>query len=225
MKFESEGAGAFGSAIHKVNEMFWGEYKQNSNPLEAMSASLDKYWNRQIDEEYTDTARTCLYNFISIIQENPTMMPLHTEIRCENPINNTVAIVDVVYPHKIVDYKTSTQYTVKPKQPNIIQAVMCNQNLKQCTGLDVSRVEFQYLRFKKYQYVDVTSELIDDMNETIAEVREGIANDVFPKNEKGCWFCDYKLICKAEKRALEKYNKKIEVRSCKQFLNHIQLQL
>jgi CRISPR/Cas system-associated exonuclease Cas4 (RecB family) len=120
----------------------------------------------------------------------------------------------VVYPHKIVDYKTSTQYTIKPKQPNIIQATMCSRNLKDCFGLDVVRVEFQYLRFKKYQYVDVTSELISSVDSVIEEVREGIANDKFPKNDKACWFCDYKLICAAEKKARDKQNKRLEVRKC-----------
>jgi len=218
IKFESGAAAALGSSVHKVNEMFWPEYSKNKNIIEAMAASVETYWDRNVDEEYVDTARACLINFMAIIQENPTIVPLHTELRCENTQNNTVAIIDVVFPHKIVDYKTSTQYTIKPKQPNIIQAVLCSQNLKQCFGLDVPRVEFQYLRFKKYQYVDVTSELIEDVVQIIKGVEEGIAADHFPKNEKGCWFCDYKLICKVEKRALERYSKKAEEKICKKFL-------
>lgn len=214
IKFESNDAGAFGSSIHKVNEMFWPEYKKNSDILEAMQASVNGYWNREIDDGYADVAQTCLNNFMGIIQENPRMVPLHTELRCENPKNNTVAIIDVVYPHKIVDYKTSTQYTIKPKYPNVIQAVMCSQNLKDCMGLDVKNVEFQYLRTRKYQYVDVTSELIEEVDSIIKQIREKIAEDRFPKNDKGCWFCDYKLICAAEKRSLDKYNKRLTEKIC-----------
>lgn len=221
LKFESGVAAEFGSSIHKINEMFWSEYKKNPNILEAMNASIDTYWNREIREEYADSANTCINNFMAIVGENPTITPLHTELRCENPENNTVAIVDVIYPHKIVDYKTSTQYTVKPKQPNIIQAVLCSQNLKQCTGLDVRRVEFQYLRFKKYQYVDVTSELIGEVAQIIDEVREGISGDKFPKNEKSCWYCDYKIICKKEKEYIKKQEEKV----CKRYLVQKQLQL
>ena len=214
LKFESGDAADLGKSVHKVNEMFWPEYKKNPDILTAMKASVDTYWDRKVDEEYEGVARTCLDNFMSIIQENPQMIPLHTELRCENPANNTVAIIDVVYPHKIVDYKTSTQYTIKPKQPNIIQAVLCSQNLFACTELDVRRVEFQYLRYKKYQYVDVTPQLIEEVGGTIDQVREGIKHDVFPKNEKSCWFCDYKLICKAEKKVQEKESKKLKERSC-----------
>ena len=150
---------------------------------------------------------------------------MYTELRCENPVKNTVAIIDTVFPSRIVDYKTSTQYTQKPKQPNIIQAIMCSQNLKECFGLDIPKVEYWYLRFHKYQFVNVTSELIEEINQIIKQVRKDISNDKFPKNEKSCFFCDYSLICRAEKKALEKHNKKIEVKSCKQYLNHVQLQL
>ncbi len=214
LKFESGDAADLGKSVHKVNEMFWPEYKKNPDILTAMKASVDSYWDPKIDEEYSGVARTCLDNFMSIVQENPAMIPLYTELKCENPDNNTVAIIDVVYPHKIVDYKTSTQYTIKPKEPNIIQAVMCSQNLKRCEGLDVQRIEFQYLRFKKYQYVDVTSQLIEETNQIINQVRDGISNDIFPKNEKSCWFCDYKLVCKAEKRMLDKQNSKLVEKKC-----------
>ncbi len=214
-KFPSGEAALFGSSIHKTAEMFWPEYKKNPDILEAMKASVDTHWNPKIDEEYVGVARTCLDHFMSIVQENPKMIPLHTELRCENPANNTVAIIDVVYPHKIVDYKTSTQYTIKPKEPNIIQAVLCSQNLLACTGLDVKRIEFQYLRFKKYQYVDVTPELIEEVDKTINKVRDGIATDNFPKNEKSCWFCDYKLVCAAEKKAKIKEHKRYENKSCR----------
>ncbi len=215
LKFESGPAALFGSNVHKVNEMFWVEYKKTPDILTAMKASVDTYWDSKIDEEYEGAARTCLDNFMAIIQENPKMIPLYTELRCENPANNTVAIIDVVYPHKIVDYKTSTQFTKNPKEPNIIQAVMCNQNLLACTGLDVINIEFQYLRFKKYQYVNVTPKLIDELNQTINKVRLGIVNDDFPKNEKSCFMCDYRIICSTEKKAIEKGNKKHGDKLCR----------
>ncbi len=215
LKLESGDAADLGKNIHKVNEMFWPEYKKNPDILEAMKASVDTYWDPKVDEEYAGVVRTCLDHFMAIIQENPKMIPLHTELRCENPANNTVAIIDVVYPHKIVDYKTSTQYTIKPKEPNIIQAVLCSQNLFACTGLDVKRIEFQYLRFKKYQYVDVIPKLIEEVDEIINKVRDGIAADNFPRNEKSCWFCDYKLVCAAEKKAKIKEHKRYENKSCR----------
>jgi CRISPR/Cas system-associated exonuclease Cas4 (RecB family) len=207
IKFESGDAALFGSSVHKVNEKFWPEYKKNSDILTAMKASVDTYWDPKVNEEYVGAARTCLDNFMAIVGENPAMVPLYTELRCENTVNNTVAIIDVVYPHKIVDYKTSTQYTKSPKQPNIIQAVMCSQNLKECFGLDVKHIEFQYLRFKKYQVVDATSELVEEVNQIIEQVREGIVSDKFPKNEKSCFFCQYSLICRAEKKLSDKQSK------------------
>lgn len=225
IKFESGDAAALGSSVHKVNEMFWPEYKKNPNIVEAMNASVNTYWDRKVGEEYIDAAHTCLNNFMTIIGENPTIVPLYTELRCENPVNNTVAIIDTVFSARIVDYKTGTQYTVKAKQPNVIQATMCSQNLKECFGLDIPKVEFWYLRFHKYQRVDVTSELIEEVAQTINEVREGIAIDKFPKNEKSCFYCDYSTICRAEKKALEKYNKKTEMKLCKQSLSHVQSQL
>jgi len=214
IKFESGGAGALGSSVHKTAEMFWPAYRKNPDILTAMKTSVDTYWDPKVDEEYVGVARTCLDNFMSIVAENPTIIPLYTELRCENPINNTVAIIDVVYPYKIVDYKTSTQYTIKPKYPNIIQAVICSQNLRDCVGLDVPRVEFQYLRIKKYQYVDVNSELIEEVDSIIKQIREKIDTDQFPKNDKSCWFCDYKLICAMEKKALVKQNKKLKEKTC-----------
>lgn len=225
IKFESGDAAAFGSSVHKVNEMFWPEYKKNPNITEAMNASINTHWDGKVGEEYTDAAHICLNNFMAIVGENPTIVPLYTELRCENPVNNSVVIIDTVFSARIVDYKTSTQYTVKAKQPNVIQAVMCSQNLKECFGLDVPKVEFWYLRFRKYQVVNVTSKLIEEVAQIIDGVREGIATDKFPKNEKSCFFCDYSSICRAEKKIMEKYNKKIEVKKCKQSLSHVQLQL
>ncbi len=224
IRLEGGDAATLGKSVHKVNEMFWPEYKKNPDILTAMKASVDIYWDPSVGEEYADTARTCLDNFMAIIRENPSVIPLYTELRCDNPTNNTVAIIDVVYPHKIVDYKTSTQYTIKPKQANTIQAVLCSQNLKEYTGLDVKRVEFQYLRYKKYQYADVTSELIAEVDDTIDMVRSGIAADVFPKNDKACWFCDFKLICQKEKKVWDKYDKKQKEITCKKYLVQTVLQ-
>jgi CRISPR/Cas system-associated exonuclease Cas4 (RecB family) len=203
IKLDGGDAATFGKGIHKVNEMFWGEYSKINDPLQALQASINKYCPT-FPNEYEDAAHICLNNFLGIIQQNPKLIPLYTELRLENPNNKTVSVIDVVYPQKIVDYKTSTQYTVKAKQPNIIQAAMCSMNLKECMGLNVNHVEFQYLRFKKYQFVDIDSKIIEEVSNIINNTWDNIHDDVFPKNEKACWFCDYKLICQREKEALRK---------------------
>ncbi len=203
IKFEAGAAAGFGKAVHKVNELFWPEYIATYNSSDALQRSIDSNWE-DMGLEYEDAADTCFNNFLTSIEENPKLLPLYTELRCENNINNTVAIIDVVYPSKIVDYKTSTQYTIKPKIPNIIQATMCVENLKTCFELDVRHVEFHYLRFKKYQIVDVTDKMIEDMNILLSQTREKIERGEFPKNEKNCFMCDYRLICEAEKRLIKK---------------------
>lgn len=205
--FESGDAAGFGKAVHKVNEMFWPEYVTRTDPSEALQKTIDEHW-RDIGIEYEEAADTCFNNFLASVQENPRLLPLYTELRCENNINNTVTIIDAVYPQKIVDYKTSTQYTIKPKIPNVIQATICVENLKTCFGLDVRHVEFQYLRFKKYQIVDVTDKMIEDVNILLSQIREKIERGEFPKNEKNCFMCEYRLICESEKRLIKKTEEK-----------------
>jgi CRISPR/Cas system-associated exonuclease Cas4 (RecB family) len=209
IKIGSSDAGIFGSFNHKVYEYFWDFYTSESDPNAVMIEAMNKYstspkdTHPNIEPEYEEAAYICLENFVSIIEENPNATPLHRELRCENPINNTVAIVDVVYPNKIVDYKTSTQYTIKPKLPNKIQATMCSQNLLQVQGIEVREVEFWYMRFKKYQMITVDAPLIKEVDDIIAHVRNSIEEDRFQKDEKNCFFCDYKLICNSEKRTLK----------------------
>ena len=219
IKLPSGDAANFGKAIHKVNEMFWANYKIYSEPLKAMQYTIDEYWDKTIKEEYEQPAHQCMDNFIAIVNENPTIFPTYTEVKASNNINDTVAIIDVVYPHKLVDYKTSTQFTIKPKLPNIIQAVMCSHNLNVAFGLDIRRVEFQYLRMKKYQVVDVTDTLIDEINLLIEQVRNKVKNDEFPKKDK-CFICEYKLICESEKRYKEKICK-VEILSDINKLNNL----
>jgi len=208
IRIESGEPAQFGTAIHLVNEKFWGNYRNQPDPLLAMQETINAHWDKTIGEEYEIPTRDCIGNFLSIVGENPTLFPLHTEFKALNTDNNTVAIIDVVYPNKICDYKTSKQYTVKPKENNIIQAVMCSENLKFCTGLEVRNIEFWYLRFKKYQYVDVTPVLVEEINTLIEDIKSKILNDIFPKSPKACFFCDYKLICKAEQKALDKQIKR-----------------
>jgi CRISPR/Cas system-associated exonuclease Cas4 (RecB family) len=202
-------AAIFGSFCHKVYEYFWDFYTPGSDPRVSISKAADKYISSprdthpNIDGEYEEAAYICLENFVSIVEKHPTDIPIHKELKCENITNNTVAIIDVVYPNKIVDYKTSTQYTIKPKLPNQIQAIMCIQNLLEVHYLDIKEVEFWYTRFKKYQYVTVNSNLVNDVNNIIDEVRQSIKEDNFPKIEKDCFFCDYKLICDSEKKQLK----------------------
>ncbi len=195
--FAQAPAAMFGSVVHKVNELFWPEYEQIKEPTIALQASI-AHNCPELPNEYEEPAHDCFNNFLKIVQENPKLIPLYTELKLKNPINDTVSIVDVVYPHKIVDYKTSTQYTIKAKQPNIIQAAMCSMNLMQCMHMEVRHVEFQYLRFKKYQYVDVTNEIIATTTNIIDTVRTKINGGEFPKNKTSCFFCDYKLICQKE---------------------------
>ncbi len=204
IKIEAGEAANFGKAIHKVNEMFWSEHRLQPDHSLAMQETINKYWDNNISEEYEIASHECIENFLTSIKEIPQITPLHTEFKAENKINNTVAIIDVVYPDKIRDYKTSKHFTVSPKLPNLIQAVMCAENLKQSLGLEIKKVEFQYLRFNKYQVVDITEELNCNINKIIEETKLNVANDIFPKITKSCFFCDYVLICKAEKKALEK---------------------
>jgi len=223
IKFPSGEAAAFGSCIHKVLEKFWDEYVAGEDVEKAIQESVNKYWDKNITDEYDEAAHDCLNHAISIIKERSSMMPLYTEYSCVNDANNTIAIIDLVIPGKIIDYKTSKVYTVKAKQPNIVQATMCSMNLEHKTGQIIREVEFEYLRWGKYQRVFITDEMIEDMNILISKVRTDIENDVFPKNEKSCWFCDYSLLCKADKRALERYSKKAEEKTCKKFLVQTQL--
>ena len=200
IKIDSGDAAIFGSFNHKVYENFWDFYTPDSDPELSIKESIKKYDGPNIQPEYEDVAYTCFNNFVSIVRETPTLLPTYSEVRCENPTNNTVAIVDVVYPSKIVDYKTSTQYTVNPKLPNKIQATMCSQNLLEVKGLEVRQVEFWYLRYKKYQRVTVNQKLIEEVDDIIDYVRDGIEQNDFPKYDHDCFFCDYKLICALEKR-------------------------
>lgn len=198
-------AAQFGSSIHKVNEMFWSEYKQIKNPDVALQNTIDLYWDKTISEEYFQASHSCFNNFLSNIKSTPNLIPLYTEFKALNVVNNTIAIIDVVYPHKIVDYKTSKYFTVKAKLPNIIQAVMCCDNLNQCTGMEIKTVEFHYIRMNKIQYVNITPDLSTDVHNLIVNMRDGIKKDNFPKNLKSCYFCDYKLICNKEKQFIDKY--------------------
>jgi len=209
IKIDSGDAAIFGSFNHKVYENFWGFYTLELDPEFAIKESIKKYDGPKIQPEYEIASYTCFNNFVSIIQETPTLIPTYTELRCENPTNNTVAIIDVVYPSKIVDYKTSTQYTVNPKLPNKIQATMCSQNLLKVKGIEVRQVEFWYLRYKKYQRVTVDQKLIEEVDEIIDYVREGIEQDHFPKYDNNCFFCDYKKICELEKKNLTRIQKRM----------------
>jgi len=210
IKLGSNDAGIFGSFVHKVYEYFWDFYTSGSNITSAVINATDKYMSSpkethpNIEPEYEEAAHICLENFISKIEKYPTYIPIYKELRCENPINNTVAIIDTVYEDKIVDYKTSTQYTIKPKLPNKIQALMCSQNLLEVYGLNIKDVEFWYVRFNKYQNVKIDAALTEEVNNIIENVKESIKKDEFPKQETNCFFCDYKLICESEKR----YNNK-----------------
>ena len=205
IKIPASAAAIFGSYIHKVNEDFWSEYSTDIE--KSLEASIIKNSNIKIDDEYKETSVLCLNNFVGMLKDSTITRPLYIEHRTENNLNNTVAIIDVVFPQKIVDYKTSSQYTKKPKDANIIQAVMCSENLKACTGLEVKHIEFWFLRFKKYQYVEINDELIKETNDLIEQIRNGIKIDHFPKNEKSCWMCDYRLICESEKKAIQKSKK------------------
>lgn len=217
LKFPGGEAAVFGSCIHKILEKFWDEYKIYGDIVKAMQESTNKYWDKSIIDEYDQTAHDCLDHAMNIIKERSSMIPIYTEYPCLNIENNTIAIIDLVIPGKIIDYKTSKAYTIKAKPPNIIQATMCSMNLEHKTGERIREIEFEFLRFGKYQRVYVDDKMIDDVNKLIAQIREDIKNDRFPKNEKSCWWCDYKLICKAEKRALEKYNKRLEEKLCKKY--------
>ncbi len=213
IKFPSGDAAVFGSFIHCVNEHFWLYYNPDSDPIDALKQSISKYEGPNIQPEYEETAHTCFENFLSIVKETPRLLPSHTELRCELPTNNTVAIVDVVYPSKIVDYKTSTQYTKEAKLPNKIQAAMCSQNLLLTKGMEVRQVEFWYLRFKKYQRVTVDEKLLKEVDDILRFVNEGIEENKFPKCEDNCFFCDYKRICEAEKRGRIKSEKMMVIKN------------
>lgn len=208
-------AAIFGSFIHYTTEHFWDFYNPESDPEDAIKQAIAKYnaadklTHPNIQPEYEEVAYTCLNNFVSIIKETPKLIPVHNELRCENFVDRTMAIIDSVYPTKIVDYKTSTQYTVNAKLPNIIQAVMCSQNLLHSVGMEVRQVEFWYLRFKKYQRVTVDAALIEEVNNRLAYVKQSILEDKFPKNESSCFFCDYKLICAMEKRNISRAQRRL----------------
>jgi CRISPR/Cas system-associated exonuclease Cas4 (RecB family) len=205
IKFPSGEAAQFGSAIHKVLEMFWSEYTLYQDIEKAMQESINKHWDRNISDEYEDASHACLNNAMDLIKERENILPLYVEYPCLNEEKNTIAIIDLVLPHKIIDYKTGKYYTKEAKEPAIIQATMCSMNLEKLTGRNIRHVEFEYLRIKKNQYVDVTDQMILDANLLIEKIRRDISNDVFPKNEKNCFMCDYSSICKAEKRMLSKY--------------------
>lgn len=208
IKVASGEAAVFGSSIHKIMENFWGEYITLKDINKAMDISTIKYWDTNISEEYEIPKQDCLKNAIKKIEERPTILPLFTEYSCLNTDNNTIAIIDLVFPHLICDYKTSKHYKKTPDESNIIQATMCSMNLEKLTGKKIREVEFEYLRFNKIQYVSVTDKMISDMNILINNIRHNIQVDEFTKNDKACWFCDYKLICDAENRAIKQYQRK-----------------
>jgi len=197
VKVGDDPSAIFGKAVHKVNELFWPEYSRLQDPTAALQESI-KDNCPVLPSEYEEPAHICFNNFIKTVEANPKLIPLFTEIKLKNPKNDTLAVADVVYPHKIVDYKTSTQYTVKPKLNNIIQAGICAINLKECMNIDVPYVEFQYLRFNKYQTVDITPQLVETVTQIIDNVRNNILLDKFDKSKKSCFMCNYKLICQKE---------------------------
>ena len=209
IKFESGEAANFGKCIHKILENFWVEYSICKDIDKAIQISSDKHWDKNIGEEYNIPAHECLNNAISIIKERPMILPLYIEYSCLNTDNNTIAIIDLVMSNQIIDYKTGKNFTKNPKEPNIIQAVMCSMNLEKVSGKRIRDVEFEYIKFKKYQQIEITDTLINEIENIIIDIREKIERGEFPKNEKNCFFCDYKLICEVEKRLIKKRMKNV----------------
>lgn len=194
----------FGSMIHKINEKYYEKYEAILDIEKALQESINENW-KDFGEEYDEPSKKCINNFNLLLKENP-VKPLYIEHRFENGDNNTVAIIDLVLPQKIIDYKTSSVFTQIPKLNNEIQGVMCSVNLKYCTEIDIKNIEFQYLKLNKVQKIEITPALIEKVDNIICEVRDKIKNDVFLKNEK-CYMCDYKSICKMESRRILKYAK------------------
>lgn len=178
-----------GSCTHKVLQHFWDFDLPRE---EALQKSIDKYWNPEFD-----TTEDVFNNFVRLVGFRK---PLLLEEKLKG--KKFVCIPDLVFEDKIVDFKTHNRFTKKVPLENKIQGTIISKNLKELKGLDIKNVEFWYLKKGYVQEVNV-DEVEEEVDDVVNNVLHNISKEIFPKNEKACFYCNYKLICKKEKEYIK----------------------
>lgn len=180
-----------GRCVHRVLERFWAIYEDLKDVDKAIQASIDENWDIEVNEERANVISTMLDNFVQIVKKDSTR-PLFLEKEIVDEELGLKCVLDRVDEKRIVDYKTGSAVS-KPK--DVVQSTLYHLVLKKNVGLDLP-VEFLYLQKNKVYRYDVTEKIIEQVMGTVERVRDSILKEEFPKNEKGCFMCDYKVVCK-----------------------------
>ncbi len=226
---EDDSALRLGKSVHLVLEKFYGNVDiKTESPetqfVEAMKNTAQLHWDRSIDSKKRDEMNTHMFIWLQFeIQKFKKykeakilerFCPVTTEEDITDYTKKLRAIIDKrcigqsgnIY---CVDYKTDKNLPAKRNFSGDLKLIddkykiqsALNVMVLQSQGIKLDQFYFQFIRYSdKLLSVPLTPELFLEVEQIIKNIRE---TTEFPKNYKGCFFCNFKLYCKTESSSVQ----------------------